>query len=71
MKNILNVFGLLFIVLIIVDSISTVDDGPNDYDMVVLRQFWPATSCMFSGDNKCVIPTKVKNWGIHGLWYFI
>ncbi len=47
------------------------NNDPNETDMLVFRQFWPATSCMFPGDNQCAIPSKVTNWGIHGLWYIL
>lgn len=40
----------------------------TDFDYLVLRQYWPFTSCKFPGNNTCSVPENINNWVIHGLW---
>ena len=40
----------------------------NQFDYLILRQIWPASSCMFPGANTCRIGNNVTNWVVHGLW---
>lgn len=40
----------------------------QNFDYLILRQIWPATSCMFPGPNKCTIAKNITTWVVHGLW---
>lgn len=40
-----------------------------DYDYLVFRERWPATTCMFPGSNVCTIAKNITTWVVHGLWY--
>lgn len=40
----------------------------HDFDYLILRQIWPATSCMFPGQHTCKIGDTVNSWVVHGLW---
>ena len=42
---------------------------PDDFDYVVFRQIWPATSCMFvKPPTTCSVGKDVDSWVVHGLW---
>lgn len=41
----------------------------DNFDYVVFRQIWPATSCMFvKPPTTCAIGKDVDSWVVHGLW---
>jgi len=40
----------------------------HPWDHLVLTQQWPPTACLNSGHHKCVIPSNVHTWTLHGLW---
>ena len=40
-----------------------------DIDYIILRQIWPASSCMFPGVHTCSISENISSWVLHGLWY--
>ena len=41
----------------------------DEFDYVVFRQIWPATSCMFvKPPTTCSIGKDVDTWVVHGLW---
>lgn len=40
----------------------------TNFDYIILRQIWPATSCMFPGTHTCAIAKNVTTWVVHGLW---
>lgn len=40
----------------------------KDFDYLIFRQIWPASSCMFPGPNTCSIGKNITTWVIHGLW---
>jgi ribonuclease T2 len=46
------------------------NNGPQDnhFDYLILREIWPASSCMFPGSHTCQIPRNVSTWVVHGLW---
>ncbi|CAL1531266.1 unnamed protein product [Lymnaea stagnalis] len=39
----------------------------EEWDYLVLAQFWPSSSCVYFKESDCV-PPQVHNWTIHGLW---
>ncbi|RMZ98041.1 ribonuclease Oy [Brachionus plicatilis] len=40
----------------------------NDFDYLIFRQIWPASSCMFPGTHTCSIAKNITTWVVHGLW---
>jgi len=40
----------------------------TNFDYLILRQIWPATSCMFPGEHTCAIAKNITTWVVHGLW---
>ncbi|KAK0056920.1 ribonuclease Oy [Biomphalaria pfeifferi] len=40
----------------------------EDWEFLLLAQFWPTTSCYYFRQSGCSVPEKVNNWTIHGLW---
>lgn len=49
---------------------SNFKSSPN-FDYLILRQIWPATTCMFPGPHSCSIAKNITTWVVHGLWYVI
>ena len=41
----------------------------TNFDYIILRQIWPATSCMFPGTHTCAIAKNITTWVVHGLWW--
>jgi len=51
------------------DYLAEEDNDFNaNFDYVILRQIWPASSCMFPGPNTCQIAKNITSWVVHGLW---
>jgi ribonuclease T2 len=53
------------------DSVNNgkpVHGGNNNFDYLILREIWPASSCMFPGANTCQVSQNVSTWVVHGLW---
>ncbi|CAF1081389.1 unnamed protein product [Brachionus calyciflorus] len=50
------------------NSLKTSVGGPTDFDYLIFRQIWPASSCMFPGPNTCTIDPVISTWVVHGLW---
>lgn len=42
--------------------------GESNFDYLILRQTWPAATCMFPGPNTCAISRNISTWVVHGLW---
>merc|ERR1712179_333285 len=42
----------------------------DEWDIFTFTQEWPVAVCEkgIEEHHKCVIPSKVLGWGIHGLW---
>jgi len=64
---------LLLLVLLSTSQIaftSEITANNEDFEYLLLAQFWPATSCYFYwGEKECSgIPKNVTGWTIHGLW---
>lgn len=45
------------------------DVEKTNFDYLILRQIWPATTCMFPGPNTCSIAKNITTWVVHGLWF--
>lgn len=47
-------------------------DHPKRWDILILTQFWPATSCYswkrLNASHKCFFPSQKNKWAINGLW---
>ena len=41
----------------------------QDFDYLIFRQIWPASTCLFPGKNTCSIAKNITTWVVHGLWY--
>jgi ribonuclease I len=66
----MNNSSLIFISILLVFLCQTGSVfSKNEYNFLILRESWPATTCLFPDDNKkCEIKREVKGWAIHGLW---
>ncbi|CAG5136738.1 unnamed protein product [Candidula unifasciata] len=40
----------------------------DNWEFLLLAQFWPGSSCVYFRDQGCAISPDVKGWTIHGLW---
>ncbi|KAH9494822.1 hypothetical protein Btru_017900 [Bulinus truncatus] len=40
----------------------------DDWEFLLLAQFWPSTSCIYFRESGCDVPEQVHNWTVHGLW---
>jgi ribonuclease T2 len=38
------------------------------FDYLILREIWPASTCLFPGEHTCAIAKNVSTWVVHGLW---
>ena len=71
MKNCLYL-GLLFISVFLCVGQSEqnrIQPKKSNFDYLILRQIWPASTCMFPGPNTCSIARNISTWVVHGLWY--
>ncbi|XP_071963058.1 ribonuclease Oy-like [Antedon mediterranea] len=63
-------FNVLFVSCITYPCGNSSATASNDWDYLTFSQHWPPSFCISVSDqnNKCVIPSDVKTWTIHGLW---
>ncbi|OWF45455.1 Ribonuclease Oy [Mizuhopecten yessoensis] len=61
---------ILVLVVTLIDCISPITCKNDTWDRFIFTQEWPIAVCEKANEtgHKCLIPSQVNSWGIHGLW---